>query len=106
MDEHHRHAAMISTRGSAGQATGQASDVTQVSSFKASMQLHDPSFLDIVPEAWWGGPTAVMMTLFPSVIFQQQVNSFVDQRATFSPPAMVHSTLSGLILALKTTQKR
>jgi salicylate 5-hydroxylase large subunit len=75
MDEHHRHAAMISTRGSAGQATGQASDVTQVSSFKASMQLHDPSFLDIVPEAWWGGPTAVMMTLFPSVIFQQQVNS-------------------------------
>ena len=75
MDKHHRHAAMISTRGSAGQATGQASDVTQVSSFKASMQLHDPGFLDIVPEAWWGGPTAVMMTLFPSVIFQQQVNS-------------------------------
>ena len=75
MDDHHRHAAMISTRGSAGQATGQASDVTQVSSFKASMQLHDPSFLDIVPEPWWGGPTAVMMTLFPSVIFQQQVNS-------------------------------
>ena len=75
MDKHHRHAAMISTRGSAGQAAGQASDVTQVSSFKASMQLHDPGFLDIVPEAWWGGPTAVMMTLFPSVIFQQQVNS-------------------------------
>jgi salicylate 5-hydroxylase large subunit len=65
MDEHHRHAAMISTRGSSGQATGQASDVTQVSSFKASMELNDPSFLDIVPEAWWGGPTAVMMTLFP-----------------------------------------
>ena len=39
------------------------------------MQLHDASFLDIVPEAWWGGPSAVMMTLFPSVIFQQQVNS-------------------------------
>jgi salicylate 5-hydroxylase large subunit len=75
MDEHHRHAAMISTRGSAGEAKGASSDVTQVSSFKASMQLHDPSFLDIVPEEWWGGPTAVMMTLFPSVIFQQQVNS-------------------------------
>ena len=75
MDAHHRHAAMISTRGSAGQASGASSDVTQVSSFKASMQLNDPSFLDIVPEAWWGGPTAVMMTLFPSVIFQQQVNS-------------------------------
>ena len=75
MDDHHRHAAMISTRGSAGEAKGASADVTQVSSFKASMQLHDPSFLDIVPEAWWGGPTAVMMTLFPSVIFQQQVNS-------------------------------
>jgi salicylate 5-hydroxylase large subunit len=107
MDAHHRHAAMISTRGSAGQATGAASQVTQVSSFKESMQLHDPSFLDIVPEDWWqmedpatpgrpkaleapaGGseghkvpsvgatsmPTAVMMTLFPSVILQQQVNS-------------------------------
>jgi salicylate 5-hydroxylase large subunit len=75
MDDKHRHAAMISTRGSAGLATGGASDVTQVSSFKASMELNDPSFLDIVPEAWWGGPTAVMMTLFPSVIFQQQVNS-------------------------------
>ncbi|MBA4267002.1 MAG: salicylate hydroxylase, partial [Comamonadaceae bacterium] len=79
MDAHHRHAAMISTRGSAGQASGQASQVTQVSSFKDSMQLEDPRFLDIVPEAWWRMgeemPSAVMMTLFPSVIFQQQVNS-------------------------------
>ena len=79
MDAHHRHAAMISTRGSAGQASGQAAQVTQVSSFKESMQLNDPSFLDIVPEGWWQMddkmPTAVMMTLFPSVIFQQQVNS-------------------------------
>jgi salicylate 5-hydroxylase large subunit len=71
MDRHHRHAAMISTRGHAGEA----SDVSQVSSFKPGMQLHDPRFLDIVPEPWWGGPTAVMTTLFPSVILQQQVNS-------------------------------
>ena len=71
MDGKHRHAAMISTRGEAGQA-GQ---VTQVSSFKESMTLHDPRFLDIAPEPWWDGPTAVMMTLFPSVILQQQVNS-------------------------------
>jgi salicylate 5-hydroxylase large subunit len=71
MDAHHRHAAMISTRGNAGKA----SEVSQVSSFKASMQLHDPRFLDIAPEPWWGGPTAVMTTLFPSVILQQQVNS-------------------------------
>jgi salicylate 5-hydroxylase large subunit len=75
MDSHHRHAAMVSTRGSAGQAGGPSAQVTQVSSFKSTMQLNDPSFLDIVPEPWWGGPTAVMTTLFPSVIFQQQVNS-------------------------------
>jgi salicylate 5-hydroxylase large subunit len=71
MDARHRHAAMISTRGSAGKA----SQVTSVASFKEEMKLHDPSFLDIVPEPWWGGPTAVMTTIFPSVILQQQVNS-------------------------------
>jgi salicylate 5-hydroxylase large subunit len=71
MDARHRHAAMISTRGSGGKQA----QVTQVSSFKESMQLQDPSFLDIVPESWWGGPTAVMTTIFPSLILQQQVNS-------------------------------
>ena len=71
MDEHGRHAAMISTRGNAG-VSGQ---VSAVSSFKPAMQLNDPRFLDIVTEPWWNGPTAVMITLFPSVIFQQQVNS-------------------------------
>ena len=71
MDARYRHAAMISTRGSAGKA----SQVTSVASFKEEMKLHDPSFLDIVPETWWGGPTAVMTTIFPSVILQQQVNS-------------------------------
>jgi salicylate 5-hydroxylase large subunit len=71
MDEHFRHAAMISTRGAGGKG-----DVTSgVSSFKDQMSLHDDRFLDVVKEAWWGEPTAVMMTLFPSVIIQQQVNS-------------------------------
>ena len=74
MDDQHRHAAMISTRGASGVSTTKA-EVTQVSSFKAGMELHDPSILDIVPEPWWGGPTAVMTTLFPSLILQQQVNS-------------------------------
>ncbi|AOE89173.1 Salicylate 5-hydroxylase [Ralstonia solanacearum] len=71
MDALHRHAAMISTRGSGGKG-----DVTSgVSSFKEKMALHDPRFLDVVHEPWWGTPTAVMMTIFPSVIIQQQVNS-------------------------------
>lgn len=72
MDESGRHAAMISTRGSGGENE----EVTQgVSSFKSSMSLNDMRLLDIVHEPWWGEPTAVMMTLFPSVIIQQQVNS-------------------------------
>jgi salicylate 5-hydroxylase large subunit len=71
MDRHHRHAAMISTRGQGGKNA----QTTNISSFKESMQLNDPRFLDVEVEPWWNGPTAVMMTLFPSVILQQQVNS-------------------------------
>ena len=73
-DAHHRHGSMVSTRGT-GETSSSGEQVTQVSSFKQSMQLHDPRFLDIVPEAWWGGPTAAMTTIFPSVVMQQQVNS-------------------------------
>lgn len=72
MDDHFRHAAMISTRGTGGNKE----EVTQgVSSFKENMEVLDKRLIDIVPEAWWDGPTAVMLTIFPSVIFQQQVNS-------------------------------
>ena len=74
MDARHRHAAMVSTR-NAG-ANSNLGEVTQgVTSFKAGMQLHDDRLLDVVPETWWGGPSVVMMTLFPSLIIQQQVNS-------------------------------
>jgi salicylate 5-hydroxylase large subunit len=72
MDARHRHAAMISTRGTGGAKSEVTAGVT---SFKESMEIQDKRLLDIVPEEWWGGPTAVMMTVFPSVIFQQQVNS-------------------------------
>jgi len=71
MDRHHRHACMVSRRNDGGSAS-----VTEgVTSFRADMKLHDPRQLDVVPEPWWNGPTVVMMTLFPSVIIQQQVNS-------------------------------
>ena len=71
MDEQFRHAAMISTRGAGGKG-----EVTSgVTSFKDRMTLNDDRFLDVVHEPWWGEPTAVMMTVFPSVIIQQQVNS-------------------------------
>ena len=71
MDAKHRHACMVSRRNDGGGGA-----VTQgVTSFRENMQLGDPRLLDVVPEAWWNGPTVVMMTLFPSVIIQQQVNS-------------------------------
>lgn len=66
-----RHAVMISRRNEGGKA-----EVTQgVSSFKENMTLNDARVLDVVSEPWWRGPTVAMMTLFPSLIIQQQVNS-------------------------------
>jgi salicylate 5-hydroxylase large subunit len=72
MDAHYRHAAMVSTR---SQQAASSEVTAGVTSFKAGMEINDKRLLDIAPEAWWNGPTAVMMTVFPSVIFQQQVNS-------------------------------
>jgi salicylate 5-hydroxylase large subunit len=72
MDDEHRHAAMVSQRGKGG--TG--GEVTAgVASFREDMKLNDERILDVVPEPWWKGPTAVMMTIFPSLIIQQNVNS-------------------------------
>ncbi|MBN9426620.1 MAG: aromatic ring-hydroxylating dioxygenase subunit alpha [Burkholderiales bacterium] len=71
LDEHGRHAVMISRRNEGGKA-----DVTQgVTSFKETLKLNDERLLDVVPEPWWDGPTVTMITLFPSLIIQQQVNS-------------------------------
>ncbi len=72
MDHHHRHACMISRR---NESAATAAVTQGVNSFKAGMKLHDDRVLDVVPEVWWKGPTVVMMTLFPSLIIQQQVNS-------------------------------
>lgn len=83
MDAQHRHAAMISTRGNA-QAKNEVT--AGVTSFKESMEIKDKRLLDIVHEPWWGEPTAVMMTLFPSVIFQQQVNSVSTRHIQPSGP--------------------
>jgi salicylate 5-hydroxylase large subunit len=82
---------------------GRAGDAG-VSSFKESMQLKDPRFLDIVPEPWWEGPTAVMMTLFPSLILQQQVNSVSTRH--IQPVGTTPSISSGRISASRTTPKR
>ena len=75
MDRKHRHAAMISRRNSGAVSATEAAATEGVASFRRGMQLNDPRLLDVVPEPWWNGPTVVMMTLFPSLIIQQQVNS-------------------------------
>ena len=83
MDAHGRHAVMISRRNEGGQNAAVTEGVT---SFKSNMTLHDDRLLDVVPEAWWTvddpsnsgtdiTPTVTMITLFPSLIIQQQVNS-------------------------------
>ena len=83
MDAHGRHAVMISRRNDGGENKSVTEGVT---SFKADMALHDTRLLDVVPEPWWTvddpsnpgttiTPTVTMITLFPSLIVQQQVNS-------------------------------
>ena len=82
-DAQGRHAVMISRKNDGGENAA----VTQgVTSFKNNMALGDDRLLDVKPEAWWTvpdparpgatiSPTVTMITLFPSVIVQQQVNS-------------------------------
>jgi len=83
MDAHGRHAVMVSRRNDGGENKAVTEGVT---SFKASMTVNDPRLLDVVPEPWWTisdpsdpgqtiTPTVTMITLFPSLILQQQVNS-------------------------------
>ncbi|TFZ04234.1 aromatic ring-hydroxylating dioxygenase subunit alpha [Ramlibacter rhizophilus] len=83
MDAQGRHAVMISRRNDGGENRQVTEGVT---SFKANMTLKDDRLLDVVPEPWWTvpdpgrpgesiTPTVTMITLFPSVIIQQQVNS-------------------------------
>jgi len=71
MDSHGRHACMISRRNQVVDETV----ASAASTYRANMKLHDPRMLDVVHEPWWGLPTVCMTTIFPNVIFQQQVNS-------------------------------
>lgn len=71
LDRLGRHAAMLSKRPEKVTANVEEG----VSSYRSNMQLHDMRLLDIVHEDWWGEHTVCMMTVFPNVIFQQQVNS-------------------------------
>lgn len=71
VDSRGRHAAMVSQKNEGGKGDA----TVGVSSFKENMKLQDDRVLDVVVEPWWNGPTVTMLTLFPSLIIQQQVNS-------------------------------
>jgi salicylate 5-hydroxylase large subunit len=71
IDSKGRHAAMLSRR--AEKVTANVEE--GVSSYRGNMKLNDMRLLDIVAEPWWGDHTVCMTTVFPNVIFQQQVNS-------------------------------
>lgn len=72
VDARGRHAAMVSRKNDGGKSDAVTAGVT---SFKENMVLQDDRVLDVVIEPWWNGPTVTMLTLFPSLIVQQQVNS-------------------------------
>lgn len=71
MDEQFRHSAMVTVRNEGGK--GEATE--GIASFRENLELNDGRFLDIAEESWWGGPTAVIHSIFPSLIVQQQINS-------------------------------
>jgi salicylate 5-hydroxylase large subunit len=109
MDAHHRHAVMIQPP---QRRRPERPAVTEgVTSFKADMTLHDDRLLDVVPEPWWKitrrrhiMPTVTMITLFPSLIIQQQVNSLSTRHIV--PVARASLILSGRTSALPTTAPR
>ena len=71
VDPRGRHAVMVGKKNDGGGGAAAAA----TTSFKENMKLHDDRVLDVVVEPWWNGPTVTMVTLFPSVVIQQQVNS-------------------------------
>lgn len=77
MDARFRHGVMSSTR---SEDKASAEVTAGISSFRQSMEINDKRLLDVENESWWNGPTVVMITIFPNIVFQQQVNS-VSTRA-------------------------
>jgi len=74
MDEEGRHAILISRKGEK-----EVNDVTAaMPNFQADLKLADPRIMDVVKE-FPGEETVGMITIFPSVILQQQINSLTTR---------------------------
>lgn len=75
MDEEGRHGILVSRKGEQ-----EVNDVTaSMSNFVADFRLADPRILDVVKE-FPGDETVGMITVFPSVVLQQQVNSLTTRQ--------------------------
>ena len=80
-DEHGRHGILISRKGEQV-----SNDVTSdMKTFQGDLRLEDPRILDVVQE-FPGEETVGMITVFPSVILQQQVNSLTTRQIVPSGP--------------------
>lgn len=80
-DEHGRHGILISRKGEQVR-----NDVTaDMRNFQGDLTLADPRILDVVQE-FPGEETVGMITVFPSVILQQQVNSLTTRQIVPSGP--------------------
>ncbi|MFT8242943.1 aromatic ring-hydroxylating dioxygenase subunit alpha [Roseomonas sp. BN140053] len=81
MDEHGRHGILISRKGEQV-----VNDVTSdMKNFQGDLKLADPRILDVVQE-FPGEETVGMITVFPSVILQQQVNSLTTRQIVPTGP--------------------
>lgn len=75
MDDAGRHGILISRKGAQ-----EVNDVTaDMRNFQGDLKLADPRILDVVNE-FPGDETVGMITVFPSVILQQQVNSLTTRQ--------------------------
>ncbi len=81
MDEHGRHAVLVSSKGDQ-----QATDATaEMKSFIADFTLHDPTLLQPVRE-FPGTATVVMQTIWPNLIVQQQSNTLATRQLVTRGP--------------------
>src|SRR3546814_4850273 len=53
-----------------------------------SSDVCSSDLLDVVVEPWWNGPSVTMITLFPSVIIQKQVNSLSTRHIVPAGPGV------------------
>lgn len=82
IDETGRHGILISRKGEQ-----EVNDVTaDLRNFQGDLKLADPRILDVVKE-FPGEDTVGMITVFPSVILQQQVNSLTSRQIVPKGPA-------------------